>query len=144
MKVGYIVIWSEKRQRQYNSDYYDGCTYGILMRVNVPAVEEENLVGKVKEKKMAELFANMEHMDIQEEQRKTAEQRQRAERAEERAEREKERAEQAEERIKRAEEIIKRAEAKELQCIQNLMRNTSCSAEKAMDMLEISVEKRER
>ncbi|MBE5865491.1 MAG: hypothetical protein E7292_04640 [Lachnospiraceae bacterium] len=149
--MGYIVIWSEKRQRQYNSDYYDGCTYGILMRVNVPAVEEENLVGKVKEKKMAELFANMEHMDIQEEQRKTAEQRQRAERAEERAEREKERAErekeraeQAEERIKRAEEIIKRAEAKELQCIQNLMRNTSCSAEKAMDMLEISVEKRER
>jgi len=58
--------------------------------MNVPVEEAEDLVGKVKEKKMAELFANMEHMDIQAERRNTAEQRQRAERAEERAEQEKE------------------------------------------------------
>ena len=35
-----------------------------LLKVNVPVHEAEDLVGKVKEKKMAELFANMEPMDI--------------------------------------------------------------------------------
>lgn len=48
--------------------------------------EAEEFAGKVKEKKMAELFADMEKMDIQAERKKTAEQRARAEKAEERAE----------------------------------------------------------
>jgi len=125
--------------------------------MNVPVEEAEDLVGKVKEKKMAELFANMEHMDIQAERRNTAEQRQRAERAEERAKREKERAEQEKERAeqereraeqekKRAEQEKERAEQAErmaLQCIQNLMKNMSYTAETAMDMLGIPMEERE-
>ncbi len=57
----------------------------FLLKANVPIEEAEELVEKVKEKKMSELFANMEKMDIQAERRNTAEQRARAERAEERA-----------------------------------------------------------
>ena len=47
--------------------------------------EEETLVGKVKEKKMGELFANMDKMDIQAERRKTAEAVKKAEEAEKKA-----------------------------------------------------------
>ncbi len=71
----------------------------LLLKENVPLDEAEELVEKVKEKKMGELFENMEHMDIQAERRNTAAQRARAEQAEERAERAEERAEQAEERM---------------------------------------------
>ena len=74
----------------------------LLLKENVPLDEAEELVEKVKEKKMGELFENMEHMDIQAERRNTAAQRARAEQAEERAEQAEERAEQAEERAERA------------------------------------------
>ena len=64
----------------------------FLLKVNVSPEEAEELTGRVKEKKMAELFEDMEKMDIQEERRRTEEQRQkaqeqcrRAERAEEEA-----------------------------------------------------------
>lgn len=56
--------------------------FAFLLKVNVPMDEAEELAGKVKEKKMAELFADMEKMDIQAERKKTAEQRARAEKAE--------------------------------------------------------------
>lgn len=65
----------------------------FLIEANVPLQETEDLVGKVKEKKMARLFENMDKMDIQlerrkteEERRKTEEQRKRAEEAEQKAE----------------------------------------------------------
>ena len=58
----------------------------FLRKENVPEEETETLVGKVKEKKMGELFANMDKMDIQAERRKTAEAEKRAEEAEKRAE----------------------------------------------------------
>ena len=58
----------------------------FLRRENVPEEETETLVGKVKEKKMGELFANMDKMDIQAERRKTAEAVKRAEEAEKKAE----------------------------------------------------------
>jgi len=45
----------------------------FLMKLNLPLEETEELVGKVKEKKMGYLFEHMEKMDIQEERRKTAE-----------------------------------------------------------------------
>lgn len=45
----------------------------FLVQENVSYEETEELVGKVKEKKMAQLFENMEKMDIQAERRKTAE-----------------------------------------------------------------------
>ena len=54
----------------------------FLRRENVPEEETETLVGKVKEKKMGELFANMDKMDIQAERRKTAKAVKRAEEAE--------------------------------------------------------------
>ena len=62
----------------------------LLLKENVPMDEAAELVGKIEEKKMGELFENMEKMDIQEERRNTAEQRERAEKAEARADREKE------------------------------------------------------
>jgi len=58
----------------------------LLLKENVPLDEAEELVEKVKEKKMAELFENMEKMDIQAERRNTAKQRERAEKAEANAE----------------------------------------------------------
>lgn len=58
----------------------------LLLKENVPVDEAEELVEKVRKKQMGELFANMEHMDIQAERRNTAEQRARAEEAEARAE----------------------------------------------------------
>ncbi len=57
-----------------------------LLKANVPVEEAEELVEMVEEKKMAELFGNMEKMDIQAERRNTQEQRERAEKAEARAE----------------------------------------------------------
>ncbi len=78
----------------------------FLLKANVPVPEAEELVERVREKKMAELFECMEKMDIQEERRKTAEQKKRAEEAEERtaeqkklAEKQKERAEEAEKKV---------------------------------------------
>ena len=68
----------------------------LLLKENVPLDEAEELVEKVKEKKMAELFENMEKMDIQAERRNTAEQRERADKAEERADKAEERADKAE------------------------------------------------
>ena len=68
----------------------------FLLKENMPVTEAEELVGKVREKKMAELFANMEKMDIQAERRNTEEQRLRAENAEQRAE-------NAEQRLKEVE-----------------------------------------
>ncbi len=59
----------------------------FLLKMNLPEEDAEELVGKVKEKKMGYLFENMEMMDIQAERRNTAEQRERAEKAEERANR---------------------------------------------------------
>ena len=64
--------------------------------------ETETLVGKVKEKKMGELFANMDKMDIQAERRKTAEAVKKAEEAEKKA------AEAVEEAEKKAEKIAEK------------------------------------
>ncbi len=54
----------------------------FLLKVNVPVEEAENLRDKVREKKVAELFENMEKLDIQAERRNTEEQRKRADAAE--------------------------------------------------------------
>ena len=54
----------------------------FLLKENVPIPEAEELAHKVRKKKMAQLFENMEKMDIQAERRNTTEQRMRAEAAE--------------------------------------------------------------
>ena len=79
----------------------------FLLKGNVPVPEAESMVGKVKEKKMAELFENMEKMDIQAERRKTEEERRKTEEQRKRAEEQRKR---AEEQRKRAEEAEQRAE----------------------------------
>jgi len=43
------------------------------LKLNVPEEETEELVGRVREREMGQLFADMEKMDIQEERRKTLE-----------------------------------------------------------------------
>ncbi len=57
----------------------------FLLKMNVPVPETEKLTDKVREKKMAELFADMEKIDIQAERRNTADANRRADKAEERA-----------------------------------------------------------
>ena len=73
----------------------------------MPVEEAEDLVGKVREKKMGMLFENMVKMDIQEERRKTEEQRRRTE--EERRKTEEQRRKTEEQRL-RAEEAIHKFE----------------------------------
>ena len=97
----------------------------FLLKMNVPVAETEKLTGKVREKKMGELFADMEKMDIQAERRNTALEKERADAAEERAEEEKMRAnaaeEQAEEEKVRADEAEKRANLAEEDSIKLLV-----------------------
>lgn len=57
-----------------------------LMKMNMPMDEVEDMVGKVRDKKVSELFANMEKMDIQLERKRTADAVKRAEAAEKKAE----------------------------------------------------------
>lgn len=71
----------------------------FLLEVNVPLQETEDLVGKVKEKKMARLFENMDKMDIQLERRKTEEQRRKTEEERKRTEEQRKRAEEAEQKL---------------------------------------------
>lgn len=58
----------------------------FLLKMNVPVPDTEKLADKVREKKMGELFADMEKMDIQAEWKKTAKAVNRAEHAERLAE----------------------------------------------------------
>lgn len=76
----------------------------FLLKMNVPVPETERLTDKVREKKMGELFADMEKMDIQAERRNTAFQRERADEAEKKAAEERARADEAENRAEIAEE----------------------------------------
>lgn len=62
-------------------------------------VQPEDLVGKVKEKKMARLFENMDKMDIQLERRKTEEQRRKTEEQCRKTEEQRKRAEEAEKKL---------------------------------------------
>ena len=110
----------------------------FLLKENVPVEEAENLAGKVKEKKMAELFANMEHMDIQAERHNTNVQRQRAERAEERAEQAEKRAEQAEERAVKVERELAEEKRKYEETVKSNIeawRDSGLSREEILDKL---------
>lgn len=89
----------------------------FLLEVNVPLQETEDLVGKVKEKKMARLFENMDKMDIQLERRKTEEQRRKTEeerrKTEEQRRKTEEQRRKTEEERRKTEEERKRAEEAE-------------------------------
>ena len=91
----------------------------FLLKMNVPVPETERLADKVREKKMGELFADMEKMDIQAERRNTANEKKRADNAEKRADEAQRRADEerrhAEEAEKQAAEEKSRAEEAEKQ-----------------------------
>nr|WP_321152061.1 Rpn family recombination-promoting nuclease/putative transposase [uncultured Acetatifactor sp.] len=87
----------------------------FLLKMNVPVPETERLTDKVREKKMGELFADMEKMDIQAERRKTE-----AERT--RADEEKRRADTAEENsVKLLVELCQELGASKDAAVQSLM-----------------------
>ena len=120
----------------------------FLLKMNVPVSEMEKLTDKVREKKMDELFANMEKMDIQAERRNTDrankradEAEKRAEEAEKRADEERERADEAEKRAALAEEnsirqlveLSQKLGASMEVAVQNLMEQKSLSQEEALE-----------
>lgn len=99
---------------EYIVDIISNILRAFLLKMNLPVDETEELVGKVKEKKMGYLFENMEKMDIQEERRKTAEERRKQEEARREAEKAKKETEEAkketEEAKKETEEAKKETE----------------------------------
>lgn len=75
-----------KETPEYLLDIISDILRAFLLKMNLPLEEAEDLVGKVKEKKMGYLFENMEKMDIQEERRRTAQARKELEEAQRQAE----------------------------------------------------------
>ncbi|MCM1186482.1 MAG: hypothetical protein NC251_01380 [Lachnoclostridium sp.] len=109
----------------------------FLLKENVPVVEAEELAGKVKEKKMAQLFENMEKMDIQAERRNTAREAERADKAERRAEAAEQREKEWEKKMAQLFENMEKMD------IQAERRNTAREAERA-DKAEQRAEEAER
>lgn len=75
-----------KKTPEHLLDIISNILRAFLLKMNLPENETEELVGKVKEKKMGYLFENMEKIDIQEERRIAAEARKEAEEAQKEAE----------------------------------------------------------
>ena len=116
----------------------------FLLKMNVPVPETERLADKVREKKMGELFADMDKIDIQAERRNTASEKQRADEAEKQAAEEKSRADEAEKRAdeeqRRAEEEQRRADEAERQAAEE-RRRADIAEENAIKLLiELSQE----
>ena len=109
---------------QYLLDIIGDVFLAFLLKENLPVDEAEDLVGKVREKKMGMLFENMVKMDIQEERRKTEEQRRKTE-----AERKK-----TEEQRKKTEEQRKKTEEQ-----RRKTEEQRCRAEEAIYKLESSM-----
>ena len=76
----------------------------FLLKINVPVPDTEKLTDKVRKKKMGELFADMEKMDIQAEWRKTAREKKRADQAERRADQAQKHADEVQKQLKLTEE----------------------------------------
>lgn len=103
-----------KETSEHLLDIISNILRALLLKMNLPEDETEELVGKVKEKKMGYLFENMDKIDIQEERRKTAEERRKQEEIRKQADEERKQAEinrrKAEEERQRAEEERQKAE----------------------------------
>lgn len=84
-----------KETPEYLLDIISDILRAFLLKMNLPLEEAEDLVGKVKEKKMGYLFENMEKMDIQEEHRRTAQARKELEEAQRKVEKAQREAEEA-------------------------------------------------
>ncbi len=109
----------------------------LLLKMNVPMPETERLTDKVREKKMGELFADMEKIDIQAERRNTADARRQADRAEKRADAAETRADMEEERgIKTLIEVIQELGVQRDAAIQKLMEKRNLSREAALEKMD--------
>ena len=109
----------------------------FLLKMNVPVPETEKLTDKVREKKMGELFADMEKMDIQAERQNTAD-------ARRRADKEKERADKAEQLVVEEKQRADKAEENSIKSITELCQELGMSkdsaAAKLMEKLRLSPE----
>ena len=70
---------------EYLVDSIANVLRAFLLKLNVPVSDTEKLADKMREKKMGELFADMQKIDIQAEWKKTAEAIRRMEEAEKKA-----------------------------------------------------------
>ena len=84
----------------------------LLLKLNVPEEETEELVGRVREREMGQLFANMEKMDIQEERRKTLEAEKKLQEAEGKVQEAEGKVQEAEGKVQEAEGKVQEAEGK--------------------------------
>lgn len=108
-----------------------------LLKMNMPVQEALGMVGKVKEKKMAELFGDMEEMDIQAERAKTAAARAEAKKAVQEAEERVQKAvQEAEERVQKT---VQEAEERAQKAVQEAEEKAQEAEEKAKE-----IEKRAR
>ena len=110
----------------------------FLLKMNVPVPETERLADKVREKKMGELFADMDKIDIQAERRNTASEKQRADEAERQAAEERHRADIAEENaIKLLIELSQEFGASMDAAMQSLMDKKNMTEEEALEKVKI-------
>lgn len=108
----------------------------FLLKMNVPVSETEKLTDKVREKKMGELFADMEKMDIQAEWRKTAMEKERADQAEKRVDVVQKQLELAyEDSIKELIELCQELGTSRDSAIEKLMEKKQLSPEEAREKL---------
>lgn len=123
----------------------------FLLKMNVPVSETEKLTDKVREKKMGELFADMEKMDIQAERRNTANAKKEAAEAKKEAEEAKKEAAEAKkeaaEAKKEAAEAEKRADKSEednirlsVELCQELGASKDSAVRKLMEKRNMSLE----
>lgn len=135
---GYKVDEMLKDTPEHILDIISNVLRAFLLKLNLPEEETEELVGKVKEKKMGNLFENMEKMDIQAERRNTAEARQQAEEAQECAEKERMRAELAEEKvIQTTIETYQEMDAAKDDVLQKIQVKFNLSKEQAMEKMAL-------
>lgn len=106
--------------------------------------ETEKLTDKVREKKMGELFADMEKMDIQAERRNTANAERRADNAEKRANRAEKRAAEAQKHLEEAQQLSELTEKNSIKSIvelcQELGAPKAAAAEKLMEKMHLGQE----
>ncbi len=105
---------------KYLLDIIGDVFLAFLLKENMPVEEAEDLVGKVREKKMGMLFENMVKMDIQEERRKTEEQRRKTEEERRKTEEQRRKTEEQRRRAEEAEQKAEEAEQKAEDAIQKL------------------------
>lgn len=110
----------------------------FLLKENVPIVEAEELVDKVKEKKMAELFENMEPMDIQAERRKTEEQRRKTEEERRKTEEQRRKTEEQRRRAEKAEADLEKVICAFIEMCREFSMTKEATIQKAVEKFDIN------